>query len=67
MDLEIRALLEHAAHCRRIAAEMTHERAAHRLRMMADEYEWRARKLITRTLEAGGPEGEISNERNLSN
>ena len=67
MDLEISALLEHAVHCRQIATKMTHEHAAHRLRMMANEYECRARKLITRTLEAGGPRAKISNERNLSN
>ena len=66
MDREIRALLDHAAYCRQIAAETTHESAAHRLRMMATEYECRVRKLITRT-EARGPEREISKVSNLSN
>jgi len=45
MDREIRALLVHAAYCRAIAAEITHERAADRLRGMAAEYESRAQKL----------------------
>ena len=42
MDLEIRALLDHAALCRRVAAEISHPNAANRLRLMAEEYEARA-------------------------
>lgn len=45
MEIEIRALLDHAAYCRKIAAETTHERAAHRLVVLATEYERRARNL----------------------
>ena len=42
MDLEIRALLDHAALCRRVAAEISHANAANRLMLMAEEYEARA-------------------------
>ena len=45
MDKEIRALLDHAAHCRRTAAEIAHQGAVNRLEMLAAEYEWRARRL----------------------
>jgi hypothetical protein len=45
MEREILALLDHAAYCRAIAAETTHEQAARRLRDMAIEYERRAQKL----------------------
>jgi hypothetical protein len=45
MEREIRALLIHAAYCREIAAETTHEAAARRLREIAVEYECRARNL----------------------
>ena len=49
MEREIRALLDHAAYCRVIAAETTHETAARRLKEMAIEYEWRAQKLANRS------------------
>ena len=42
VDHEIRALLDHAALCRRVAAEISHANAANRLRLMAEEYEARA-------------------------
>jgi hypothetical protein len=42
VDLEIRALLDHAALCRRVAAEISHANAANRLMLMAEEYEARA-------------------------
>ena len=45
MDRERRALLDHAALCRRVAGEISHTHAAERLRMMAQEYETRARRL----------------------
>jgi len=45
MDRERRALLDHAALCRRVAGEISHTHAAKRLRMMAQEYETRARRL----------------------
>ena len=42
MDLERRALLDHAALCRHVAGEIAHANAANRLRIMAQEYEARA-------------------------
>ena len=45
MDRERRALLSHAALCRRVAGEISHTNAAKRLRMMAQEYETRALRL----------------------
>src|SRR6478672_9977298 len=42
MDLERRALLDHAARCRRVADGIKHAKAAERLRFMAQEYEVRA-------------------------
>jgi len=42
MDRERRALLDHAALCRRVAGEISHSHAVKRLRMMAEEYETRA-------------------------
>jgi hypothetical protein len=46
VDRERRALLDHAARCRRVAAETTsHAGAASRLRTMAEEYEARAQRL----------------------
>ena len=45
MDRERRALLGHAALCRRVAGEISHTNAAKRLRMMAQEYETRALRL----------------------
>ena len=45
MDRERRALLSHAALCRRVAGEISHANAAKRLRMMAQEYETRAHRL----------------------
>jgi hypothetical protein len=47
MEREIRALLDHAAYCRAIAAETTHEQAVRRLRDIAIEYERRAQSLAT--------------------
>ena len=38
-------MLDHAALCRRVAGETSHPDAAKRLRMMAQEYETRARRL----------------------
>lgn len=47
MDRERRALLDHAALCRRVASEIfSHTRAAERLMAMAHEYETRALKLL---------------------
>ena len=45
MDRERRALLSHAALCRRVAGEISHTNAAKRLKMMAQEYETRALRL----------------------
>ena len=45
VDRERRALLDHAALCRRVAGEISHTQAAKRLRMMAQEYETRAIRL----------------------
>lgn len=48
MDREIHALRQHAAFCRHVAAETTYETAAHRLWVMALEYECRAQDLANR-------------------
>ncbi|MDF0580821.1 hypothetical protein [Bradyrhizobium yuanmingense] len=45
MNIEKRALLDHAERCRRVANDLTHSKAAQRLRAMADEYEARATRL----------------------
>jgi hypothetical protein len=45
MNLERRALLDHAARCRHVAGEISHAKAAARLKSMAREYEARAKKL----------------------
>ncbi|WP_161495430.1 hypothetical protein [Bradyrhizobium sacchari] len=45
MNIEKRALLDHAERCRRVANELSHREAAQRLRAMADEYEARATSL----------------------
>ena len=45
VNQERRALLDHAALCRRVAGETSHTIAAKRLRMMAQEYESRAHVL----------------------
>ena len=45
MNLERRALLDHAARCRRVADGIRHAKAAERLRFMAQEYEARAGRL----------------------
>jgi hypothetical protein len=45
MDRERRALLDHAALCRRVAGETSHLVAAKRLRIMAQEYWTRALRL----------------------
>ena len=52
MDRERRALLDHAALCRRVAGEISLTDAAKRLRMMAEEYEIRALRLERGTREA---------------
>lgn len=45
MNIEKRALLDHAERCRRVANDLDHDEAAQRLRAMADEYEARATRL----------------------
>jgi hypothetical protein len=45
MSKERRALLDRAARCRRVAAEISHAKAARRLKSLAQEYEVRADKL----------------------
>ncbi|MCA1372534.1 MULTISPECIES: hypothetical protein [Bradyrhizobium] len=45
MNIEKRALLDHAERCRRVANDLTHSKAAQRLRAMAEEYEARATRL----------------------
>ncbi|MCA1389057.1 hypothetical protein I6F30_04545 [Bradyrhizobium sp. NBAIM20] len=45
MNIEKRALLDHAERCRRVANDLAHSKAAQRLRTMADEYEARATRL----------------------
>ncbi|UWU88842.1 hypothetical protein [Bradyrhizobium sp. CB1015] len=45
MNIEKRALLDHAERCRCVANDLAHSKAAQRLRAMADEYEARATRL----------------------
>ncbi|MCS3759098.1 hypothetical protein ML401_18750 [Bradyrhizobium sp. 62B] len=45
MNIEKRALLDHAQRCRRVADDLAHREAAGRLRAMADAYEARAARL----------------------
>lgn len=45
MNIEKRALLDHAERCRCVANDLAHSKAAQRLRAMADEYEGRATRL----------------------
>ena len=45
MNIEKRALLDHARRCRRVAEALVHREAAQRLRAMADVYEARAARL----------------------
>jgi hypothetical protein len=45
MNVEKRALLDHAERCRRVADDLAHSEAAQRLRAMADEYQARATRL----------------------
>ncbi|ULK97496.1 hypothetical protein [Bradyrhizobium sp. I71] len=45
MNIEKRALLDHAERCRRVANDLAHSEAARRLRAMADEYQARATRL----------------------
>ncbi|WFU44680.1 hypothetical protein QA640_20845 [Bradyrhizobium sp. CB82] len=45
MNIEKRALLDHAERCRRVAEDLAHNEASRRLRTMADEYEARAARL----------------------
>lgn len=45
MNIEKRALLDHAERCRRVADDLAHSEAAQRLRAMADEYQARATRL----------------------
>ncbi|MGL9618144.1 hypothetical protein QRQ56_09095 [Bradyrhizobium sp. U531] len=45
MNIEKRALLDHAQRCRRVAEDLTHREAARRLCAMADAYEARAARL----------------------
>ncbi|KYK50219.1 hypothetical protein A1D31_21110 [Bradyrhizobium liaoningense] len=45
MNIEKRALLDHAERCRRVANDLAHSEAAQRLRAMADEYQARATRL----------------------
>src|SRR6188768_3961350 len=52
VDLERRALLDHAAMCRRVAGEISHANAVNKLTMMAQEYEARARSLELMAREA---------------
>jgi hypothetical protein len=53
MDIEKTALLEHAARCRRVAAEIDHHRkAANRLIAIATAYEREAAKLEKRRADA---------------
>ena len=47
MEIEIRALLDHAAYCRKVAAETAHRHAARRLVDMASEFERRAGALAS--------------------
>ncbi len=45
MNIEKRALLDHAKRCRRVADNLAHDAAARRLRAMAEAYEARAARL----------------------
>ncbi|MGY8677996.1 hypothetical protein Q2941_09265 [Bradyrhizobium sp. UFLA05-153] len=45
MNIEKRALLDHAERCRRVANDLAHNEAARRLRAMAADYEDRALRL----------------------
>ena len=45
MNIEKRALLEHAERCCRVAGDLAHAEAAHRLQSMAEAYEKRAARL----------------------
>jgi hypothetical protein len=45
MNIEKRALLDHAQRCRSVADDLAHREAARRLRAMADVYEARAASL----------------------
>jgi len=45
MNIEKRALLDHAQRCRRVADDLAHREAARRLRAIADVYEARAARL----------------------
>jgi hypothetical protein len=45
MNIEKRALLDHAKRCRRVANNLAHDAAARRLRAMAETYEARAARL----------------------
>jgi hypothetical protein len=45
MNIEKRALLDHAERCRRVADDLAHREAARRLRAMAEVYEARAARL----------------------
>jgi hypothetical protein len=45
MNIEKRALLDHAERCRHVAKDLAHSKAAQRLRALADEYEGRATRL----------------------
>ncbi|WP_210346973.1 hypothetical protein [Bradyrhizobium sp. CCBAU 53351] len=45
MNIEKRALLDHAQRCRRVADDLAHREAAGRLRAMAEAYEARAARL----------------------
>ncbi|MDD1528178.1 hypothetical protein WI560_12630 [Bradyrhizobium sp. A11] len=53
MNIEKRALLDHAQRCRSVADDLAHREAARRLRAMADVYEARAAGLDD---EDGSPE-----------
>ncbi|MHB0767301.1 hypothetical protein [Bradyrhizobium sp. 5.13L] len=45
MNIEKRALLDHAERCRRVASDLAHSEAARRLQAMAEAYEKRAARL----------------------
>ncbi|MCJ9701116.1 hypothetical protein [Bradyrhizobium sp. SHOUNA76] len=45
MNIEKRALLDHAERCRRVAEDLAHGEAALRLQSMAEAYEERAARL----------------------
>jgi hypothetical protein len=58
MNIEKRALLEHAARCRRVAGDLAPGKAAQRLLSMAEEYEARAARLG----EDGSPEAAMARD-----